>query len=367
MFRAARALLTWMGQFRRMSDRMVPEYWGGARWPGSRLAVPALLGLLALGLVVTAVWPQLPPPVASAGQGSGDAASYLEIVDRMRGGEGYYTAAHEVLLTDGYGTRSVFNWRTPAWPMLLAVLPGLWAAQALLAALAAVALAVLFRVIRAEGGLAVAVVSVVAAAGSLIGLAAPQSVLFTEVAAGVLILVAVSCHAAGWRMAGHVAGILALFVRELAAPLVVVSLVLAVRARRWREVAVLVGGLVLYAPYFGWHAMNVATQLGPADQAYGEGWVQFGGLGFVVKTLGFNGVWGLLPAPLGALALPLGLFGLWRWPRGALAGLTVLAFAAAFATIGKPFNGYWGALYTPVLMVGMGWVLPGIATDRARA
>lgn len=355
-----------MGQFRRMSDGTGPNYWGGARWPGARLAVPALLGLLALGLVVSAVWPQLPAAVGSTGQNSGDATSYFAIVERMRGGESYYAAAHEVLLGDGYGTRSVFNWRTPAWPTLLAILPGLWAAQALLAGFAGVALAMMFRVFRAEGGLAIALVSVGAAAGSLIGIAAPESVLFSEVAAGVLILLAVSCHAAGWRTVGGVAGLLALFVRELAAPLIVVMLVLSIRQRRWREVGLLSGGLVLYALYFGWHAMNVAAQLGPADQAYADGWVQFGGMGFLVKTLGFNGIWGLLPAPLAALALPLGLFGLWRWPCGALAGLTVLVFAAAFAMIGKPFNGYWGALYTPVLMLGTGWVLPRQVRDQGR-
>jgi MFS family permease len=348
-----------MGQVRRMSDRTGPEYWGGARWPVLRLAVPALLGLLAVGLAVSAVWPQLPVPAGTAGQAGGDAASYLEIVDRMRGGENYYAAAHEVLRNDGFGTRSVFNWRTPIWPTLLAVLPGLWAAQALLAGLAGVALAVQFRVFRAEGGLAVALASVSAVAGSLIGIAAPESVLFTEVAAGLLILLAVSFHAAGWRMAGHVAGLLALFVRELAAPLIVVSLMLAIRQRRWREVVLLSGGLALYVLYFSWHAVNVAAQLGPADQAYAEGWVQFGGLGFLVKTLGFNGIWGLLPSPLAVLMLPLGLHGLWRWPRGGLAGLTVLVFIAAFAMIGKPFNGYWGALYTPVLMLGMGWVAAG--------
>lgn len=339
-----------------MSDLARPDGWGWARWPGLRLAVPIMLALLALGLVVSAVWPQVGAS-GQSGEGAGDAASYLEIVGKVRGGAGYYEAAHEVLLADGYGTRSVFNWRTPGWALLLAALPGLWTAQAVLAGLAAVGLGLLWRPLRLEGGLAVAALSLVAAGGSLVGLAAPESVLFTEVAAGVLILLSVGCHAAGFRVAGHLAALLALFVRELAAPVVLVSLLLALRARRWREVALLAVGIACYAAYFGWHALQVTAQLGPADQAYAEGWVQFGGLGFLVRTLGFNGIWGLLPAQVAALMLPLGLYGLWRWPGGAQAGLTVVVFAVLFVVIGKPFNGYWGALYTPVLMLGIGWVI----------
>lgn len=339
-----------------MSEAGADRHWGWDGHKSSRVAVCGLLVVLALGLVISAVWPGAAGGNAGV-VGAGDAASYLAIVERMRGGEGYYAAAHDVLLADGYGTRSVFNWRTPAWPTLLAALPGLWVAQALLTGLAAVALGVLFRALRREGGLGVALVALIGAGGSLLGLAAPQSVLFGEVAAGILILVAVACHASGWRRTGHLFGLLALFVRELAAPFVVVSLVLALWRRRWDEVGLLLTGLALYAIYFGWHAMMVGEQLGPADRAYAEGWVQLGGFGFLVRTLGFNGIWGLLPAPIAALALPLGLFGLWRWPRGALAGLTVLGFAALFALIGKPFNGYWGAIYTPVLMVGIGWVV----------
>ena len=60
---------------------------------------------------------------------------------------------------------------------------------------------------------------------------------------------------------------------------------------------------------------------------------------------------------LAAAFLPLGLLGLWAWPKGTLALATVVVFVVLFAAVGKPFNYYWGALYTPVLMLGLGWVV----------
>jgi hypothetical protein len=40
--------------------------------------------------------------------------------------------------------------------------------------------------------------------------------------------------------------------------------------------------------------------------------------------------------------------------------LVLTMFVAAFAVIGKPFNTYWGALFTPLLTVCMVWSLPAL-------
>lgn len=314
----------------------------------------ALLLMVALGRA-----PLVPAGAAAAAAPEGDLVSYQRIIERMRDGADYYAAAHEVLVADGYGTRSVFNWRTPAWPMLLAALPAGWG-QGLLAGLALAGLLMAYRMLREDGGIVVAVLSMLAVGISLGGIAAPSSVVFSEVAAGTVILISLTAFGNGWRLFGLIAGLLALLLRELAAPYVVVALVLALRDKRWSEVRLWALGLVAYAAYFGWHWWMVSQQLGPMDRAYGDGWLQFGGLDFILATSGFNGLWSLGPVWLPAVLLPVGLLGHWAWPKGTLALATVTAFVALFAAVGKPFNYYWGALYTPVLMLGLGWAVAAV-------
>ncbi len=320
------------------------------------LTLAAFIGLLMLALGRA---PVVPAEAATAAAPEGDLVSYQRIIERLRGGADYYTAAHEVLVADGYGTRSVFNWRTPAWPLLLAALPP-GGGQGVLAALALVGLLLVYRMLREEGGVLVAVLSMLAAGISLGGIVAPASVVFSEVAAGTLILISVAAYGNGWRLAGLLVGLLALFLRELAAPYVVVAIVLALRQRRWSEVRLWGLGLAAYATYFGWHWWMVSQQLGPMDRAYGDGWLQFGGVGFILATAGFNGLWSLGPVWLPALLLPLGVLGLWAWPKGTLALATVVVFVVLFAAVGKPFNFYWGALYTPLLMLGLGWAVAAV-------
>lgn len=325
--------------------------------PLHRWAVLAAL----VASVVLLLWVSMQPVVmdsagAVAGPKEGDLVSYQRIIEGMRGGEGYYDAAHEVLVADGYGTRSVFNWRTPAWPMLLAALPAGWG-QGLLGAIALCGLVMSYVLARRDGGLVPAMLTLVAVGGSLGGLASPSSVVFSEVAAGTLLLFSVAAYGLGWRWAGLIAGLAALFLRELAAPYVVVAAVLALRERRWAEVAAWVAGGLAYAGYFGWHWWSVTQQLGPEDRAYPDGWLQFGGLRFLLSAVGFNGLWTLAPAWLAAVFLPVGLLGLWAWRGGALALAVVAAYLLLLSAVGKPFNYYWGALFTPLLMLGVGWGL----------
>lgn len=327
--------------------------------PARRLAVLFAVLLLAAGLLVATLGatPLQPDPAAPR---LGDAATYLEIVGRMQSGEAYYDAAHEVLRTNGYGTASVFNWRFPLWPSFLALLPGLGWAQALLGLLGIAAIILVAREWRTPLGLLRTRIAALLAALSLGGLLAPESVLFAEVAAGVLILLSFAAYAADWRWLGVAAALLALFVRELAAPAVIVALLYAVRDHRPREVVVLLLGIAAFAMSYALHAGAILSRLGPADLAYAAGWLQFGGLGFLARAAQFNGLFALAPVWLSALLLPLGLLGALAALPNLRAAMVLVLFVAAFAIIGKPFNTYWGALFTPLMSLCLVWSVPTI-------
>jgi hypothetical protein len=289
----------------------------------------------------------------------GDLVTYERIIERLRGGESYYPAAHAELLAGNYGTRSVFNWRTPAYPLFLAaVSPAV--GRVFLSVLALLAVLLLHRRLRSAFGVVVAGVSVLSLTLNVAVLASAKSVFFSETAAGVLILLSVAAYTNRWFVPAAVGGLAALFVRELAAPYAVISILFALRERRWPEVWTWTAGLAAYAAYFAAHWASVGNLLGSADRA-GEGWLRFGGPRFVLSTASYNGILGAAPLWVAAILLPLALLGLAAWPEGLRSAATVSSFVIAFALVGNQFNSYWGLLYTPLMMLGVPLAFPAVA------
>lgn len=335
---------------------------------GQRNALMALvLVFLAMAALLLAATRYAPPPSAS-GDRHGDSATYERIVDRMKAGEGYYPAAHEELIANGYGTRSVFNWRTPFYPTLLSLSPSIGVAQGVLAGLGLVAALMLgYLTLRSADALTTGLAGF-ALALSLATYFAPGTVLFSETTAGALILLSIAARGLGWRWLALGAAVAALFIRELVAPFVVVSIVLALLERRRGEIVVWGAALAAYGGYFLWHAHMVGTMLGPLDTAYPDGWIQFGGLEFVLGTAQINGAFWLMPLWVTAMALPLAVLGLVAWPgrTGLMALATVGAYLVLFSAIGKPANVYWGMLYAPLLAPGLAWA-PAALRDLGAA
>ena len=323
----------------------------------------SLLVVLAVGLA-TLLWISLQPAavVKHAPTSKGDQYTYEQIVERLRAGEDYYEAMHTELVAGNYGTRSVFNWRPPLYFSALARLPSVLWAQVIIGLIAVVALVMVWRETRATGGPVIAMAGVAFLLLGLLGRLTPAAMLFSEIAAGVLILLSVAAYEARRPVLWAVAAVLALFCRELAAPYLLICVGYAIYERRWPALAVMVGGLVAFGAYYLWHAGHVAAMITAADRAYPDGWVQFGGAAFVLATAAFNGVFAVLPLWVTALLLPFALLGLLARPDKALAGVTVGVYLVTFAVIGKPFNIYWGALYTPLLALGLPWAVPALAS-----
>ncbi|RUP09347.1 hypothetical protein [Hyphomicrobium sp.] len=296
-------------------------------------------------------------PIGATSTELGDAALYARIVDRLRHGENYYSAAHIELLTGHYyPTLSVFNWRTPLLMSLVALAPSTLWAQIVLATITLIAGAMGVYLVNREGNLDVAGPLACLLIVSLCTSLVPGAVLFGEVVGGVLILASCCCYGLRLWLPGMLLALLALFVRELAAPYVVICLGLALLQGRRGELALGIAGLAAYAVYFLFHMHAVAAQLGPDDMADPSGgWIAFGGLHFLAGTAASNGAFVLAPVWISAALLPVAFLGLCAFPSGARMAMTVAAYAMLFCIAGKPFNVYWGALYTPLLSFGLVW------------
>jgi hypothetical protein len=300
-------------------------------------------------------------PRLSGGNGEGDLALYSRVVQRLRGGEGYYDALGSELRRSDYPTGSVFNWRTPMHLELIARLPNFgWASTLLVGGgLCAIGLAVVAMIRGGHIGLALAQAVLMFIPLSVTVMS--NTFLFGEVWAGMLIAVSVGSFALGWRRAGAVTGVLALFFRELALPYVLIGVFLAMHRRRRAELWIWLAGVACYAFGFGLHAMAVMSRIPASGLAPDVSrWVQFGGVRFVLITSRVGLLLGL-PFSVAAVYLPLALLGLAGWvsPAAGRATATVLFYLLAFSVIGLPSaNFYWGAIYTPLLAFGTVWSLP---------
>jgi hypothetical protein len=314
----------------------------------SPAAARAVLGGLALAAVLLLyVSIGLTEPV-QPGRTS-DLDVYQSVVAALRGGEGYYAALHKALIEGGYGTLSPLNWRTPAFLTLLSWFPSLESAHVFLALLTGIAWLMGVALVYRRSGTAAAIAAAVVLAASLCAIFAWRAELSVELFAGTLILASVSAYGLGWRWLGFALAVLVLFVRELAGPYVVVCLSLAIAERRRDEALAWIVALLAYAAFYAWHWMQLTAQITPADHA-ATGWLQLGGLGFVLRTAAYNGV--LLAAPywLAALVLVFGIAGALNLPRAAF---TVGLFLLLFLFVGRPENEYWGSIYTPLVALGL--------------
>jgi hypothetical protein len=302
---------------------------------------------------------------------TGDMPLFRSILDRVRTGEDYYDAAYQEMRSRNYPTGSMFNWRSPAlYSWLLGSLPNLNWGHALLVAGAAAALLLAYRALSSQGGRWMAVAIFVLLVGAFLpvftGLALLPEMyplfVYTELWSGLLIALSVCAYGNGrWGLA-TAAGLLALFIRELALPYCLVSLALASWRKRWSETSVWLAGLLLFGLFLSIHAQEISLRVTGSDYAFAEGWVQFGGMRFLLTTARMHGFLALLPLWVTAICLPLALFGLgaWQGPMSVRVGLTTALYVAAFMVVGKAFNPYWGLLYVPLLSFGWVWFPVGL-------
>ncbi len=301
-------------------------------------------------------------------RGEGDLALYEAEADRIRAGENYYDAAAVELHARNYPAASVFNWRTPLPTWLIGKLPTNWMAAILLDLLAATMLLAAFETMtRKHGwqfprGLACAVLLVGPLSAGHFGYA------FSEIWAGVFIGLSICAYGANRPMSGVALGLVAVFFRELALPYCVLAAALAWWYHRPKELAFWIIGLGGWLVWFGWHWLQVSSRIPPDALEHPGGWVQLGGIPFLVSTAQMNVYLLTLPRWISAVYFSAAILGLagWRTPMGMRVGMTVGLYAAAYCIAGHDFNSYWGYIISPLYCFGLA-LLPRSVVDLWRA
>lgn len=287
-------------------------------------------------------------------RGANDMTLYRDTVARVAAGERYYDVAAEELRKQGYPTRSVFNWRTPLLIWLLAALPSPLAGQATLGALAVVLILWACTAIVRERGLAAGAICGILLCGALL-LVTGDAYYLPVMWAGVLIALSLCAYESNLNTTAIAFGLAALFFRELAAPYCIGALVLAAYDRRWREIALWIAGFAAYAAFYACHVAEVQARILPTDAAHNGSWLQAGGLPFLISLAQINAFWIVLPQAFAAVYLALALIGTasWNSPWGRRVGLTLCGYLATFALVGYEFNQYWGVLIAPLLALAV--------------
>ena len=325
-----------------------------------------LLVILALTTIYVLAWRITPiadvtdDPIRRAGRS--DLTMFKGVAQEIRNGGTYYEVMGSKLRAGDYPVRSIFNWRLPWLFKVLARVPD-WCGRLTLVLLAGVMIIKASRLLRREmfGPLLVVNAALVAAPA--------QSVFLFEVWAGILIALSALAYANEKHMQGVLWGVTALFVRELAAPYCILATFIAIRERRWREVAAWCAGGAAYGAVFAVHAWHVLGHIRPGDPAQPDSWVYGGGVPFLLQTWRTDGLFMYLPRPAFALVV-VAIVGSWWSPKmPRYVRSAVVLYSICFLVVGLPFNTYWGFVLAPLMGIWLSYSYDGFAhlfSKRAR-
>lgn len=318
----------------------------------------------------------LPAPAPAAGNTvavtagaaqDADLELYRTVAARLRAGDGYYRTVAEEHRAGSYPLRPFVTVRLPTLALVMATL-GERLSHLLLLAICAVTLWAWH--VRLRGTLHNWLQERVAVLLLAVGLTLAPQIRYLplhELWAGVLVALSLAVHRPGRWWPSLIVAAVALAIRELVLPYVLLMTAFALVQGRWREAAAWLGLVAGFAVLMAIHMQGVAGVVIPAD-APSPAWVQFGGaqaaLNFAHHTSGLR----ILPAAIGFALVPLCLLGWigWKSRTGLFGALLLAGYGLFFAITGRPNNVYWGLIVTPLLAMGLAF-LPLALRDLWRA
>lgn len=294
-----------------------------------------------------------PPSTAISDLKDGDFALYARIAARVTGGEDYYAAALDEQRRDNYPTRPFVAVRQPtlAWLQASIGINGVRLIEAALVLACLVALQLrLGPLVSLPERLAGIVILTLGGAA----VAAPIAGLVHELWAGLWLTLALLIYRPERWWPALIAAAMALAVRELAVPFVLLWLAVALVTRRWAEAGALTALLALFASGMGLHYLAVSAEGLPGDRA-SQGWDGLAGYGLPLMAL--CRLTGLVFLPM-IIAAPLAILPLVGWASlgGRIGLFAPMWFSGLFtmvALFARPENFYWVQLGLPAYGIGL--------------
>jgi hypothetical protein len=305
------------------------------------------------------------PKVRTSEAQHSDLQLYRDIIGRVRAGEDYYRATADELRRGNYPLKPFFTFRLPTQAVIYAAF-GERVMVVIFWLLSAGLMAAWWLRLRSSLSFLQAGLFLVLLAGGLGGLLQPQTGLFHESWAALLLALMIALYQPDRIWPAVLAGGAALMIRELALPMILAMGGLALIEKRWKEVGAWAAVIGLFAAYLALHADWVSQVVTPGDPP-SPGWSAMLGVQFALKSIAKVTFGSRLPIVLASALLILSLFG-WASVRSgwALRAAILLAgYGAMLALMARADTFYWALIAAPLSFAGLVFV-PKALADLAR-
>ncbi|MBH5321033.1 hypothetical protein [Aurantiacibacter sediminis] len=286
-----------------------------------------------------------------------DLQLYDRIAERVAAGENYYEVAVEEQRARDFPVRPGLAVRLPTLAHITAFVgQGGLIVLAIILGIATVT-AWHFRLRDVQGGPGrLRYLLLLLVIGSVSGLK-PQYLALHEVWAGMLIALSIGLYRPERWIWAVLAAALAVFIRELALPFILLMGAIALTRGKRAEAAAWGALVLVFGAALTMHLLAVGAVTTQADPA-SPGWLSLRGLGGWTANIVLSSPLYLLPpfiaAPLALLPL-LGWAG-WRSWFGLTGFLLCLGYGVLFMIAGRDNNFYWALIVMPVWFVGLAMV-----------
>ena len=327
-------------------------------------AIAALLALLALSCWSPASAPA--PKVRTSAAQHSDLQLYRDIIAGVGKGRNYYQVTAEELRKGNYPLKPFFTFRLPTHALVYATL-GERMMVAIFWLLSAGLMIAWWLKLRNQLPGALLAAALVLIAGGLGGLLQPQTGLFHESWAALLLALMIALYRPDRIWPAVLAGGAALMIRELALPMILAMGGLALIEKRWKEVGAWTAVVALFALYMALHAHWVSQVVLLSDPP-SPGWSAMLGLQFALKSIAKVTIGVRLPTALASALLILSLFG-WASVRTGWAirvAILLAGYGAMIALLARADTFYWALIAAPLSFAGLVFVPKAIA-DLAKA